>query len=332
MGKGNKSAQGGEAWYVWAFAAVMFAVQQYMIFYPPEWLGYYFFPLVGATMDLCQRGVDIAMGNEFDATADYSPWTLIPLSFIMVVSVYSMDRAIRMAVSGKVKDKNEVRTFSECFLRLFYYFMMFFVVIYVISLEDYWPEAEHCWDDFVSKEQPRPRELQATYLFELSYYIGGVVIHIFLNEHLKDFAVMLSHHLITITLLGLSFMGGYHRVGMLVLMCHDGCDIFLDGGKCFNAFKKEAYATVTVASLLVVWVYYRLYIFPVKVIYAGQNFALAAAEEQGMEDTTPMVLCFALLWCLLVLHIYWFVLIAKIVVRKLTKGKIEDIRVHKKKQ
>eukprot|EP00055_Hartaetosiga_balthica_P000320 m.136242 g.136242 ORF g.136242 m.136242 type:complete len:328 (-) comp10536_c0_seq1:156-1139(-) len=325
---------GKESAFVWASAVVLLVVQQYLIFSPPLWLGSVFLPLVMETLNLCQTAVDMVMGTVTSPEDDFSHLTLVPLSIIMIVAVYSMDRAIRMLVTGKIKEKGEIRTFSECFLRLVYYFMMFFVVLYVISLEDYWPDTKNCWTDFVSRKQPMPRELQATYLFELAYYTGGVFIHIFLNEHLKDFTVMLSHHVITVALLGLSYAFGYHRIGMLVLMCHDGCDVYLDGGKCFNSFKKDAYAMVTVISLLVAWAYYRLYVFPVKVILDGQRYSFIAAQEQGMESGTPLIICFVLLWILVCLHVYWFLLIVRVGIKKLRGGDLVDVRQkkHAKKQ
>ena len=45
---------------------------------------------------------------------------------------------------------------------------------------------------------------------------------------------MLFHHIVTMVLLGWSYEMGYHRVGVLVLICHDASDVFLDSAKCFH--------------------------------------------------------------------------------------------------
>ena len=45
---------------------------------------------------------------------------------------------------------------------------------------------------------------------------------------------MLFHHIVTMVLLGWSYEMGYHRIGVLVLICHDISDVFLDSAKCFH--------------------------------------------------------------------------------------------------
>lgn len=48
----------------------------------------------------------------------------------------------------------------------------------------------------------------------------------------KDFKIMLIHHAVTIALIVLSYAYRYHRLGLMVLFCHDVNDILLEFTKC----------------------------------------------------------------------------------------------------
>ena len=71
-------------------------------------------------------------------------------------------------------------------------------------------------------------------MLELSFYVGGIFVHVFIDKPLKDFYVMLFHHIVTVCLILFSYLLGHHRIGVLVLMCHDVSDVFLDYAKCLH--------------------------------------------------------------------------------------------------
>jgi hypothetical protein len=75
---------------------------------------------------------------------------------------------------------------------------------------------------------------EAYYVLELSFYVGGIFVHVFIDKPLKDYYVMLFHHIVTVCLILFSYLLGHHRIGVLVLLCHDVSDVFLDYAKCLH--------------------------------------------------------------------------------------------------
>ena len=137
---------------------------------------------------------------------------------------------------------NSIRKFRESNAKGFYYAVSWVMCVYVMSLENYWPNIRNVWEHMTPEgdisSQPCPVMLQAFYIWELSWYVGSSFTHIFLDEKLKDFYILLLHHAITIGLIMFSYMVGYHRIGVLVLFCHDFSDVFLEYTKVFLYIKK----------------------------------------------------------------------------------------------
>lgn len=148
--------------------------------------------------------------------------------------------------------------------------------------------------------QVRSIELQSYYVLELSYYSAGIFIHVFIDQPLKDFWVMLSHHILTVCLVACSYFFNLQRFGLLVLMIHDVSDVFLDYGKCFHYLDmvrstvllktthlhQEFYSTVTFINLIISWAVYRLYIYPVYLINSAmfETHQVIVVEEVGRQS------------------------------------------------
>jgi very-long-chain ceramide synthase len=64
------------------------------------------------------------------------------------------------------------------------------------------------------------------YLTQTAFYLHQVLI---LNAEArrKDHVQMMGHHVITILLMGLSYFSNFTRVGCLIMVLMDYCDIFL---------------------------------------------------------------------------------------------------------
>ena len=60
-----------------------------------------------------------------------------------------------------------------------------------------------------------------------------------MDEKRKDFLVMLIHHILTLTLIIVSYATRYHKVGILVIFVHDVTDILLELTKCHVYLKNR---------------------------------------------------------------------------------------------
>ncbi|RHY12119.1 hypothetical protein DYB25_003667 [Aphanomyces astaci] len=161
----------------------------------------------------------------------------------------------------------------------------------------------------------------------------------FLEEVRKDYLIMMSHHVVTIALVAWSFAVGFLPVGVLVLFLHDASDVPLDLLKMANYLKLEDrkgffLSEVLFAVMLTVWVYFRVYLFPSKLIYTAfwENREACCLPHEAHDLSIifpspgpPSWLAFSLLLsCLYVLHIWWTFLILRLLKGVLTKS-VHDV-------
>ena len=124
---------------------------------------------------------------------------------------------------------------------------------------------------------------------------------------------------------------------MLVLYVHDVSDVAVDVTKMANYLKLEGRrgwfaSEISFVSLLVTWVYYRLFEFPFRAIKASFSGPIS---RLGLHPRTSYSLLFfhwisweaplytwlnSLLFVLLALHLYWFLLLVLIAWRILTES------------
>jgi acyl-CoA-dependent ceramide synthase len=70
------------------------------------------------------------------------------------------------------------------------------------------------------------RDMKNYYLMQLAFWFQQIyALHT--EQRRKDHVAMLSHHIITILLVGPSYISNLTRVGNAVLCCMDLCDIFM---------------------------------------------------------------------------------------------------------
>lgn len=204
--------------------------------------------------------------------------------------------------------------------------------------------------------------MRALYDAELSFYVSSVFMILFWEVQRNDFAVMFTHHIVTVGLLGASLhyrwaqgapaaqarlpirvaaasrrlrslAGGacspsprrrprFWRVGCLVMALHDACDVLMEAAKCFNYTQRDAAATAAFAGFMVSWAALRLTAFPLMVV---RSAALELPAVLGGRP--PMWWGFVGgLLLLLVLHVYWFSLIVRVAWMRVVTGGGRDLR------
>ncbi|KAL0690622.1 hypothetical protein Bca4012_090301 [Brassica carinata] len=138
------------------------------------------------------------------------------------------------------------------------------------------------------------------YMCQCGFYVYGVAALLAWESRRKDFAVMMSHHVITIILIAYSYLTRFFRIGAIILALHDASDVFMESAKIFKYSEKEA----TSIELL-------------------DHLDMTVAEDTIMYYSFNTMLLM-----LLVFHIYWWYLICAMIVRLLkNRGKVgEDIR------
>ncbi|MDP2437365.1 MAG: TLC domain-containing protein [archaeon] len=241
-------------------------------------------------------------------------WTLIwaavmtVLRSVLVTHVFEPFARRRVPAAGY--GKREVVKFCESATRFSFYSLSSAAVVYTTLQQDFFYHPWKAW--WVA--EPLPEALYYLYIMELAWYFHQTFVHLFLDERKKDFAVMLSHHFITLSLLYLSFFVGYHRIALLVLFAHDPCDPFLEAGKMFNYLAYRWSAIFSFVGLVASWFLLRLVFYPT-LLYTCiiESIPILGPEPLGFWFFATLI------FSLQVLHLYWFVLITKVGIAVATK-------------
>uniref|UniRef100_A0A3P9J3W1 Ceramide synthase 1 n=1 Tax=Oryzias latipes TaxID=8090 RepID=A0A3P9J3W1_ORYLA len=175
-----------------------------------------------------------------------------------------------------------------------------------------------------------PTDIAIAYLIQGSFYGHSIYATVNMDEWRKDSAVMVVHHIITLALISFSYAFRYHNVGILVLFLHDINDIQLEFTK-VNIYLKsrgggyhllnDVLSNLGSVSFSVSWFWFRLYWFPLKVLYAT-----CVSSIQSVPNIPFYFFFNALLFALLLMNIYWFLFIVVFVVKVLKVKELNDVR------
>ncbi|PIO58946.1 Longevity-assurance protein [Teladorsagia circumcincta] len=124
----------------------------------------------------------------------------------------------------------------------------------------------------------------------------------------------------------------FFRAGTLVLISHDLADILLEFGK-LTRYDRNL-KTLTNACFVVFltgWIVTRLGYYPLVLVRSALFEAAALIQpDYDLLDVTQVPYApraiILMLFCLLILHIFWTIIIMKIVVKTITQGEAGDVR------
>lgn len=160
--------------------------------------------------------------------------------------------------------------------------------------------------------------------------LGAYIHQLFWTEVSRSDAYeMILHHVTTISLIVLSYLTNYTRVGTSILLLHDLADVFLESAKIFNYTSKakghewtKHLCDILFVCFAVTFFATRLVMYPRFIIY---SVLFEAPDVFGIEWIGFWVFA-GLLVVLQCLHIFWFYLIGKMVYRLITTGIEKDER------
>lgn len=149
------------------------------------------------------------------------------------------------------------------------------------------------------------------YVIQIGWYGHCIFTHIMSDIRKSDFWIMLIHHISALLLLYSALATGYHRCGVLTLYCLDGCDIFLHLTKCIRLIGNVYYVPTVIAigsylSVVFSWIYFRIGLFLVKVLYTASFQGL---HYGGWKNSDNWFYYNTLLLIIYALQLYWFYLI-----------------------
>lgn len=170
-----------------------------------------------------------------------------------------------------------------------------------------WPYLEH------------PPIYKYYYLISMGYHIGQLITHIWIDADPKknDFIEMALHHGVTVYLFGFSYMGNF-IIGGPVTFLHNWADICISWSRMWGeTIYYNGLAKYSFVLSQFVWIYSRIYVF-------GKLIIVCMSVEVFVVSSWLQPTFGFLLGCLYILHIYWVVLMLKIILRAFFENKLED--------
>ena len=176
-------------------------------------------------------------------------------------------------------------------------------------------------------------ELKYYYLLQFSYWLQqALVMLIKLEKPRKDYYELVAHHLVTLWLIGWSYLVNLTMIGTTVFVAMDIPDTFLAASKFLNYIDAGAAASICFASFMVIWTYFRIYLSAKTLWSVWYQFDLIPSYTREWNPEKGWWLVwwmryqiFAPLFLLLLLNLFWYYLMWKILFRALG-GELADER------
>ncbi|THH32946.1 hypothetical protein EUX98_g1292 [Antrodiella citrinella] len=201
------------------------------------------------------------------------------------------------------------------------------------QLPTYWYRTDQFWIEY-PYWQLKP-ELKAYYLVQAAYWCQQLLVLILkLEKPRKDYAELIAHHIVTLWLVGWSYITNMTLTGNAVYMSMDIPDAFLAFSKLLNYMQYERSKTVAFAIFVCVWSYFRHYLNIVILWSVWTEFDIIPETSKRWcpEDGVWMVWwmkyqVFGPIFLLQLLQLYWYFLILRILYRAVvTSSEVTDTR------
>ena len=174
-------------------------------------------------------------------------------------------------------------------------------------------------------------EFKVYYLCQFAYWLQQfVVLALQLEKPRKDYHELIVHHVVTLLLIGLSYIFHFTRIGLAVFITMDASDVFLAASKNLN-YIDSPLTMPFFGSFVVIWFYTRHWL-SIKILYS----VLTEFETVGPWEIDwdkghykcwiSQYVCFGLLLAIQLLNCYWFFLILRILYRSVFENEVKDDR------
>lgn len=282
---------------------------------------------------------------EQESYPDYQDFVAVPvLVGFFLTARFLLDRFVfekvgRRLIFGRGHEKldfeveerrKKITKFKESAWKFVYFLTAELLSISVTYNEPWFTNTRYFWvgpGDQVWPDQKLKLKLKAVYMYAAGFYTYSIFALIFWETRRSDFGVSMSHHVATAILIMLSYIFRFARVGSIVLALHDACDVFLEMGKMSKYSGCEWLAILCFLLFVAAWLSLRLICFPFWVLRSTSYEVVLTLdkEKHKLEGPIYYYVFNTLLFSLLVLHIYWWVLIYRMLAKQLmSKGHIGD--------
>ncbi|PKA52999.1 ASC1-like protein 1 [Apostasia shenzhenica] len=282
---------------------------------------------------------------ELESYPAYEDFVFLPILALFFPTIrFLLDRFVfehvaRWFLIGKECDKTDwetderrkkIKKFKESAWKCVYFLSSELLALSVTYDEPWFKNTKYFWvgpGNQVWPEQKIKLKLKAVYMYAAGFYMYSIFALLFWETKRSDFGVSMSHHVATAILILLSYIFRFARVGSVVLFIHDASDVFLEVGKMSKYTGNEGLAVIAFVLFVASWIILRLIYFPFWILRSTSYEVTLALDKEKHKSEGPIYYYVfnTLLFSLLVLHIYWWVLIYRMLVKQVqSRGRVGD--------
>ncbi|KMZ60957.1 hypothetical protein ZOSMA_55G00060 [Zostera marina] len=226
--------------------------------------------------------------------------------------------------------RQKLQKFKESAWKCIYFFSGEALALYVTYNEPWFTNTKYFWVGPGEQTWPDVKiklKLKGLYMYAAGFYAYSIMALIFWETRRSDWGVSMSHHVATAILIVFSYISRFSRVGSVVLALHDASDIFLEIGKMSKYSGVEWLASTAFILFVLSWIILRLVYFPFWILRSTSYEVLLTLDISQHKFKGPFYYYIfnTLLFSLLVLHIYWWVLIWRMLKKQIqARGQVSD--------
>eukprot|EP01114_Cavostelium_apophysatum_P023176 TRINITY_DN8650_c0_g1_i1.p1 TRINITY_DN8650_c0_g1~~TRINITY_DN8650_c0_g1_i1.p1 ORF type:complete len:312 (+),score=63.66 TRINITY_DN8650_c0_g1_i1:117-1052(+) len=270
-------------------------------------------------------GMQMPLSSQFVGTLSSDVVATSVLALVLSLGRYAFQSFVqRYVVQHAIVGKEKSLKFSESAWKFLYYAVAWSWCAMITLNSDFFWNPSLCIEGWPGHPNPEP-SMKWFYIFQLSFYVSSMFLHVTFEVRRKDFVQMLLHHVLSAGLIGMSYYMNLYRFGAVLLFLHDVNDIILESGKMLIYAGYSKVADGLFVSLICTWFATRLVLFPMKVLYTSSVTAYPIAISNG-NWTEYLVINF-MLFSIQALNLMWFGMMIRLLMRVvLKKENVTDSR------
>ncbi|KAI0796696.1 TLC domain-containing protein [Abortiporus biennis] len=201
------------------------------------------------------------------------------------------------------------------------------------SLPTWWYRTAYFWIDYPHWDMKA--ELKAYYLMQAAYWIQQFMVLILkLEKPRKDYTELVAHHLVTLWLIGWSYLTNLTLIGNAVFLSMDLPDSFLALSKILNYLQYDNAKIWVFVFFMLIWTYFRHWLNIVMLWSVWSEFRLMpeTSKRWSPDDGVWMVWwmqyqVFVPILLLQFLNIFWYIMfILRVALRAILERTATDVR------
>lgn len=217
--------------------------------------------------------------------------------------------------------------FAQSVMEVIFYGGFMIIGLRVVPSQDWvWPSAMW-WKGFADggHELMRP-DLRCYYIMYIARYFQAG-ISVLLESKRKDFIEMMIHHVATVAVCYISYVYGWNRVGVVVMVLLDPGDVPLHLAKlCKYTAESTKRQIWQVLADRLFEIFAIVFFITRIVLYSYVCWSSHFEASRYFAKSAPEWTCVGLLYTLLLLQLYWFFLIIRVAVKLIRGQGAEDPR------